>query len=370
MTDHELQSWLKDLNASVEPLCQIINLTIEAEENGNKIRPLDDTFGWGTRFSMMWKKKTLDKPRGLLLTGPNGCGKHTAAAHMIRTLYDTHCPLLLRGRELCAEGYAPATRRLRYVIDHPNVIDGNTYPWCLVLEGLEEFDCRRDLLTWLGQVMEASWYESGGDPSLFVILIDACEDDVPSILRSHLRLCRMSAPAASRRRAYFASARFPMIQNAVNTDLLVASTEGLTYAQLADLAQNLECTLYCLPADQSAFSDNELMEFLQEQVPDASAVDPLQSLAQSARQFVEHLPELMTHMGTGGFVQVKEPITGNGGGTGNPPEPPITSKTKEEMQKELMEKPVREVSDDLFGKDRMARMEAKYKARKAERQTV
>lgn len=369
MTDHELQSWLNDLNASIEPLCQIINLTIEAEKNGDKIRPLDDTFGWGARFFQMWKKKTLDKPRGLLLTGPNGCGKHTAAAHMIRTLYDTHCPLRIRGRELCAEGYAPATRRLRYVIDHPNVIDGNTYPWCLVLEGLEDFDCRRDLLTWLGQVMEASWYESGGDPSLFVILIDSSEEDIPSVLRSHLRLCRMSAPAASRRRAYFTSARFPMIQNAVNLDLLVASTEGLTYAQLTDLGQNLECTLYCLHSDQPNFSDSELMEFLQEQVPDVSAVDPLQSLAQSARQFIERLPELMTHMGTGGFVRVKE--EGSGGVLVDPPpEPMVTPKSKEEMQKELMEKPVREVTDDLFGKDRLAKMEAKYKSRKAERQTV
>ena len=374
MTDHELQAWLNNLSTSTEPMCQLINLTIEAQNNGDSILPLDDTFGWGARFSLMWKKKTLDKPSGLLLTGPGGCGRHTAAAHMARTLYDTHCPLLLSGKELCAEGYAPATRRLRYVLDHPNVIDGQSYPWCLILDGLEDCDCRRDLLSWLGQVMELTWYESGGEPSLFVILIDSCEKDVPSNLRRHLRLCRMSAPAASHRRAYFESPRFPMICNAVNLELLVSSTEGFTYAQLVDLAQNLECALYCLPSDQSAFSDSELREFLQGQTPDVSQEDPLRSLALSARLFIEHLPELMTHMGTGGNGgwqrdrddhkekdDAKDPID-------TPqPNPGIT---KEQMQQELMEKPVREVTDDLFGKERIARMEAQHKARIAARQTA
>lgn len=381
MTDHELQSWLNNLNNSILPLCQLIDLANEAEKNGDKIPPLDDTFGWGARFSRMWKQRTLDKPRGLLLTGPNGCGKHTAAAHMARTLYDTHFPLLVNGSELCADGYALATQRLRYVLDHPNVIDGNAYPWCLILEDLEDFDCRRDLLSWLGQIINATWYDNEGEPALFVILIDSCEEDIPSVLRRNLRLCRMSAPAASHRRAYFESARFPMIQNAVNMELLVASTEDLTYAQLTDLAQNLECALYCLPNDQSAFSDNELMEFLQEQVPNPALDDPLQSLAQSARQFIEHLPELMTHMGTAyvpGIVTQTSTQTQTGSQTTDfedivddtLSEEEKLLKMREKKQKELMDKPVKEVSDDLFGKERVAKMEAKYRARKAARQTA
>ena len=375
MTDHELQSWLNNLNKSSEPLCHLINLTIEAENNDEQIRPLDDTFGWGVRFSQMLKKKTLDKPRGLLLTGPNGCGKHTAAAHMAHALYNTHCPLLIGGRDLCSEGYASATRRLRYVLDHPNVIDGQIYPWCLILDDLEDFDCRRDLLSWLGLVMDMTWYESEGDPSLFVILIDSCDVDIPSNLRRHLRLCRMSTPGASQRKAYLESSRFPMIQNNVNLKLLVSSTEGFTYAQLADLAQNLECNLYCLPSDQPAFSDQDLMEFLQEQTPDASTGDPLQSLAQSARQFIEHLPDLLTHMGTGsngGWQKDREDHNDQNDKKdhNDTSDANITNKTKEQMQQELIDKPVKELTNDMFGKERMAEREAQYNARKAARQTA
>ena len=46
--------------------------------------PPDDTFGWGATLEQMWREPA--HPSGLLLLGPDGCGKHTATLHMMRIL--------------------------------------------------------------------------------------------------------------------------------------------------------------------------------------------------------------------------------------------------------------------------------------------
>lgn len=357
MTNHELQSWLDSASASSTPLQNIVAQDIAARTNGTpELSPLDDTFGWGARFEQMRKNKTLDVLGGLLLTGPSGCGKNTAAAHIFRLLEPTHCLLHLNGRELCSDGYGPATQRMRYALDNP----ANGYPWLLILENLEDCDCRLELLTWLGQVVDATVYACGDQPSLFVILIDSCGEDIPSILRRHLRLCRMAPPTASQRKAYFEKKQFPMIQHAVSVKLLVDATEGLTYAQLVDLAQNLECNLYCLPRDQASFSDEELLEFLHQQIPAPSLDNPLQSLAQSARQFIEQLPDLLSHLGTG---IVSNPIPTPPVPTTVPTPSPNGKETREEMRKKIQEEPVKEVADNLMGSSRIAELEAIHKSR-------
>ena len=48
------------------------------------LEELDDTFGWGEILELMWYKLPQPCAGGILLTGPDGCGKHTAAAHMVR----------------------------------------------------------------------------------------------------------------------------------------------------------------------------------------------------------------------------------------------------------------------------------------------
>lgn len=338
MSDHALHTWLEDAWINTSPLYYLINST------------LDDTFGWGERFKKMWN---FDPPNGLLLTGPDGCGKHTAAAHMYSLLNDSHYALLLDGRELCADGYAAATRRLRYALDHPR--DG--YPWCLILEGMEECSFRRELFSWLGLAMNVEWFGDTKNPQpLFLILIDSIAEDLPSILRRHLRLCRMSLPSADRRKAYFTNGSFRVLSgNTVNLDLLVDSTDELTYAQMVDLARNLESALFCLPDGLEKMSDEQLLDFLQEQCPPPSLEDPLQSLALSARQFIEHLPDLLSQLGQNVVsVPAANPATVDrisDPGSNSNSDPALSSS---EFEKKIYEMPVKTLSVDLFGKDRHA----------------
>ena len=293
MSDHELQSWLDHRIKLSDPMYDLI-------EN------LDDTFGWGARFEHMWKSRP-DRPCGLLLSGPNGCGKHTAAAHMFRILNETHTVLLLDGPELCANGYVSAVKRLEFVCTHPNRDEqGNAYPWCLILEGMESCSFRQEFLTLLGQTLTAAWLQNMDAPSVFAILIDSREEEIPSVLRSRLRLCRMSLPNSRLRNAWLRKNSSDIVQIAVNFELLVSATENFTYAQLADAAQNLRDLLSGLPADQSFLPDEELREFLQSQKPAVTDDNALTSLAQSAQQFLAQMPELLKHMGTA--VTVAAPL--------------------------------------------------------------
>lgn len=344
MTDQELKSWLEEAIHGTAPF------GILSGDEG-----LDDTFGWGARFEKMWNGQILTPDsHGLILTGPDGCGKHTAAAHMFHTLITTHNALLLDGRDLCAGGYIAATHRLRYALDH--LSDG--YPWCLILEGLEDCEFRRELFSWLGQALSFEWFTETGNSPPFLILIDALVEDIPSVLRRHLRLCRMALPGAGRRRSYF----FRAFPHSFNIDILVKSTDGLTYAQMVDLARNLECAR----DPQYPMSNEELQEFLQEQYPvPAVPDDPLKSLAQSARLFVEQLPELMTHMGTavGTETIVKEIVKapkeeeGNGGQIKDPPPEQSEEAQMAAYRKQVEEMSGSELATDLFGEDVMADLE-------------
>ena len=345
MTDHELKSWLENAEQGTTPFYHLTS------------QELDDTFGWGERLCKMWNNGTLaPPPQGLILTGPDGCGKHTAAAHMYNILTETHPTnaLVIDGQTLCADGYAAATHRLRYVIDQPK--DGQ--PWFLILEGLEDCGFRRELFTWLGQALVFEWFLEERHPKpLFFILIDSIVEDIPSNLRRYLRLCRMVLPSQNRRKAYF-TGLFP--EPTFNFDLLVQETDGLTYAQLVDLAQNLKCALCCLWGNQ--MSDEELQDFLNEQYPVPAAEEPLRSLAESARLFVESLPELMTHMGTAvlpapipqPIVQpVPQPIVQPA-----PADPTAEAEQKMAFQKQTEEMPVPALVLDLFGEERTTRINA------------
>lgn len=348
MTDHELQTWL---NQIAENETHFWNYLDNAPSQ-------DDTFGWGARLRHMWEKEP-NRPCGLLLTGPNGCGKHTAAVHMFRILSEEYYVALVNGTALCDGGFASASGRLLGTIKH---YGKENKPLCMILDGLEECGFRKDLFSFLGQILTVSWLRNVQIPPVFLILIDSYEEDIPAVLRSRLRLCRMALPTASRRRAYLKNNDFSMIHVAVNLDLLVDSTAGLTYAQLADLAQNLECTLHLLPKDQFSFTDEELLDFLQEQLPNPDLDDPLQSLAQSARQFIEHLPELLAHVGTAAVpaavTQTTEVQTSQNQTSSSPPQELLPD--KKDFKKEINDMPTIELCTDLFGKERLKQIRAAH----------
>ena len=348
MTDHELQSWLKHIADTETQFWNYLDYL-------DNTSALDDTFGWGARLRNMWEKEP-HHPCGLLLTGPDGCGKHTAAVHMFRILSDDYYIALISGPALCDGGFDNAKARLLGTIGS---YGKENKPLCLILDGLEDCTFRKELFTALGQALTISWLSNVTTPPVFVILIDSQEQDIPAILRSRLRLCRMALPNAARRRAYLENDEFNMIQAGANVNLLVSSTEGLTYAQLADLARNLECAIRIL-ALKGEFSmpDDELTAFLREQLPQPAREDSLRSVADSARQFIEQLPELMQHMGTSVVAAPAAQQNEIGQSSPNSAPAPEPIPNEQDFKKDIIDMPIKDLCTDLFGKVRLEHIKA------------
>lgn len=224
--------------------------------------PPDDSFGWGSTLGKMWFPTPSVRPTGtgVLLTGPDGSGKHTAAAHLIRSfLKNDYDFVLLRGEDLEPEDGVKALKdRLNALLDH--FLNQNK-GLCLVLDGMMRSQAAWEIGQFLGEMLcfyfvrrnEDFLYGGPKDglathvitdseeqfSPLFLILIEKKEEGLPSILRSRLQMCRMSYPNEQQRMNFLRSHEALFLPELISVDEFLQQTEGLSYAQLEDLINSL-----------------------------------------------------------------------------------------------------------------------------------
>ena len=248
----------------------------------------DDAFGWGEMLGMMWAQMPEERPGGLLLTGPAGCGKHTAAAHMLLQLQqEGYGTVFLDGMELQDWDRKTAKERLNKLLDY---FYDNQQPLCLVVENLESCGCRWEMLTHLGRTLQMNrLYRDQVEYPLFLILIDQKEHQIPASLRGELRLCRMCLPDQQRRKKYL-DKQAVSIAGYVSLDMVAAETQGMTYAQLADLVYNLQ---YLVDCRDGYPTQEEVQAFLSQQTPPASREQKLEAFLGTAQKFMEDMPQML-----------------------------------------------------------------------------
>ena len=249
--------------------------------------PLDDSFGWGAMFSMQVDQARTMSGRGLLLTGPDGCGKHTAAFHMVGLLTDRgyEC-VFLDGYELCAEGFDCASNRINALLDRSY---DNKTGLCIMLENLEQCTCRRELLPLLGDLLYDYGLNTDEVPPLFLILLDSDEKTIPAALRSRLRLCRMALPNQKRRKIFLDN-KAQGISRYVSLDKFAEVTEGVTYAQLLDLVWNVQDLL---DSKDTCLSEADFLDFIRDQMPTPELQSVLMQGAYAAKHYFEQMPQKM-----------------------------------------------------------------------------
>lgn len=279
----------------------------------------DDTFGWGRLFQQMWFSSYDAQPSGtgVLLTGPAGCGKHTAAAHLIRNLRS-------RGYELAVlpeddpeeDGLLTPTRdRLNSLLDY--CLEKVKAPLCLLAEDLSRRSRSRELGRFLGEMLCLySLHRGGGslrpgpkDPRefsaeeepmlpLFLILIEGREEAVPGILRSRLQLCRMSPPDRTLREQFMSSHNVLCVNDykLLDREEFLKRTEGMTYAQLEDLVNSLNTLVQ---GNKKADAD-AVLTLLESQLPPARSQGRLERVL---RELPGMLSRLQLNVGSGVVVQ-------------------------------------------------------------------
>ena len=268
----------------------------------------DDAFGWGKTLRQMWFPQPDSRPTGtgVLLVGPEGCGKHTAAAHLIRELMAEnrgYALALLRPEDLPVndsdELHCRLTSLLGCFLDRKQGL-------CLILEQLLHSPQGRKAAHFLGEMLclyclrrpagipsngpkdAALQSESAADgaelPPLFLAVIEESEKGIPALLRSRLQLCRMTPPDEEHREAFINShydQTESFIPGHISTYDFLQRTEGLSYAQLEDLVNSLDAL--CQTDDVESYEAEALMEA---QLPPK----------QERRRFMDQVEQLLTRL--------------------------------------------------------------------------
>ena len=319
----------------------------------------DDTFGWGNLYRKMWFSDYSHRPSGtgVLLTGPEGCGKHTAAAHLIRELRNRDYWVgLLPEDDAGGEGPNTPTRdRLNGLLD---LCSDEGKGLCLLVEDLDRRSRSRELGQFLGEMLclytlrrgadsqtagpkdrvSGRSLHSGDDPlaPFFLILIQNKEQSVPSLLRSRLQLCRMSPPDRDHRVLFFVNHPAACLRGEsalVTQEELLERTEGLSYAQLEDLVNSLNAlSLADKRADKRAFL--ALAEAQRPQVRGGG-------LSARMEKLLAELPKVLSNLQLGGGTAVQTP----------PDPPPEEPDSQEAMRKQFEKDSVYKSSVDIFGED-------------------
>lgn len=344
MTAEKTKDWLERVIARSEDF-----------EKCLKTHWTDDSFGWGALLGKLWNEPAETRPTGLLLTGPEGCGRHAAAAHMVRILYGENFESVwLTGDDLLEEGnISVAQERLDALLDE---FWEKEKGLCLVLEQLEGRTGRKELLNSLGKSLWDYWLArktKRENSRLFLILIDNGRG-IPSLLREQLQRCRMTLPDQQRRRSFLGN-NAADLKNYVDLDDCSVYTEGFTYAQMEDLVRDLRMQV---DATSMAFSREELKQMVEEQEEEPPASHRRAVLEDRLTRMLDKLPEMLDQL-----PALLQAVASSGRGWANQPDVSqidLPSQNLEDMSQEalssitresLEEKDVSVLVAEIFGEE-------------------
>ena len=308
---------------------------------------LDDSFGWGALLDAMWFSEDGKRltGSGVLLTGPDGSGKHTAAYHMIKGLLSRkYAHVFLTDEDFNAQavGTDLAKERLRSLLDR---FYDQEQALCVVLEQVGAFQNIQSVLRFLGETLCEYWL-CEDYPPLFVILIASDDPPVPAPLRGRLRLCRMSLPDEDRRRTFLEN-RAGDLRHYVPFHTLVSQTEGMSYRELSDVADHIRTFV---DLTDSAISEEKAAAFIREQRPRPVRVQ----LPEKVEALIDALPQLLSD-----FLSRISTVSREAGPVPAPAPEPVAGPKQDDLAGEwerVNNLPVSVLAEELFGAERVAQM--------------
>ncbi len=282
----------------------------------------DYSFGWKDVIETTVSEM---KVNGLLLTGSQGSGRHTAAEIAVNLLageeygYEV---LYLSGSDFVfSEEDINADEQERQNIiekeDWDIFTDDIVHTFldnllnefynderqdnlCIVMENISTSDMSELVYERMGNYIRM--YENNDEfPSLFVIVIESDERVVSSSLRKRLRLMKMSLPNALQRKKMLINRG----TDSVTAEAIANSTENFNYEQMRDLAENIAVWKE-LEDINSEFYQN----FIATQLPEPDFAEENLFYVQKAElyeklgRFLDFAPQLIERMGQVSYVGV------------------------------------------------------------------
>lgn len=276
-------------------------------------RTIDDIISWDELLDELLSNEDSERSHGLLITGPEGCGRHTVLTETVgKVLEAGYETIFLSGNQLQedAGNRQEVCARMETLLDS---FRSEEEGLCLILDEMDEMSFRMPVLHVLERCLcqaqvekiregEASW-------AFFLILLQDENAPLPPVLRSMLQVCRVQYPNWIRRKNFLQehlAERYKQLPE----DLLLDQTEGFTYQQLSNLAGILGAAAYI---QRGTLPDSITEELIDGQRLEEQRAERMERLEQTAKvafwekltHTLEELPELLSHLPQNTVVQTQ-----------------------------------------------------------------
>lgn len=333
MKEDELELWLEKVRED----SRIYTAFYQSKEP-------DNTMGWDDLIHAILDNQETKRGKGLLITGPEGCGRHTLLAQAIAGVIEGgYTPIFLTGEDL-AEGtsaQAEILERMNAVLDRSV---GEEDLVCLVLEQLEQLSGRSALLKLLERRLCRE--SCGQAEEFFLILIQESAFSIPSVLKGMLQVCRMQYPNRGRRELFFKNhLRTYALQESLPMEKILDQTERFTYNELSNLVELLEAGEKLMG---SKIPEEDLQEWIDGLRPEFSEKEAKQAFADRLEQILERLPEILSRPAQQVIApQVQEKIRTEKSSS----EPAMLNWAEEDKRAKIEQETGEELMNNLFGKE-------------------
>lgn len=306
----------------------------------------DDSFGWGARMSALAGQLPDENISGLLLTGPDGCGKHTCVAHFLSGLDpDIFEPIFLIGSNLKSSAFASSEMICSLLDDFYDRGKG----LCLVLDRPEDSDINSEILGCLCEAVCEYHLKRDEYPPFFVIIIKSDPLGVPALLSSRLLQCNMTLPTLAQRRA-FIEAKAAHIKKCADLEKIIQHTDGFSYSGILNLIRNIELELDSKNA--LALDSADLEELIDVRPSSGIKADIGTDILKKADEFVKSFQAFSEQMANKEFpAAVFAGAEQRSTASGLPQGDPAGSINLEDERKKAESMPVKQLASELFGEE-------------------
>lgn len=259
-------------------------------------KDLDDTFEWAERLeTILAEGKNL--PAGVLIAGPQGCGRHTIMANVVQILsmdpwsFSTE---FITGWDLEDDtgSFALAHEKLEALLEKYRENPADEQDLCLVLDEFGDYPYRDALLKFLEKTVCEYWNRKDEYPKLFLVLFQNASFRIPAILKKMLYVCCVQYPDVEHRKR-FLQKYIGKVQGSLSVDDMTEKTSVFSYAELWSLIQNVQTAA---EIGQNALSQDDAERLIDEQKVPITGGDAKERLFRKLEQTLDSLPELLAKL--------------------------------------------------------------------------